>query len=133
MATGLSAKDVFELYETGKHRRYSLLFSVNGGAFAIARLRTSGPSGRHGVLGALTLPELSAGMALFTIIMVADIKAFGDKMRKYYSYLDLFSIKGKSVLIFMGAIISVGWLLAGFGGSFTAFTNCPIVSSQGIS
>jgi len=27
---------LFELYENGKHRRYSLLFSINGGAFAIA-------------------------------------------------------------------------------------------------
>lgn len=29
---------VFSDYEQGKHRRYSLLFSVNGGAFAITQL-----------------------------------------------------------------------------------------------
>jgi len=31
---------LFELYENGKHRRYSLLFSINGGAFAIAKFLT---------------------------------------------------------------------------------------------
>jgi hypothetical protein len=30
--------DVNKAYEDGKHRRYGLLFAVNGGAFAIARL-----------------------------------------------------------------------------------------------
>ena len=34
----LTVKDALELYENGKHRRYSLLFSVNGGAFAIAKI-----------------------------------------------------------------------------------------------
>jgi hypothetical protein len=30
--------DSFKYYEDGKHRRYSLLFAVNGGAFAIAKV-----------------------------------------------------------------------------------------------
>ena len=33
-----SYKEAFKLYEDGKHRRYQLLFAVNGGAFAIGRL-----------------------------------------------------------------------------------------------
>jgi hypothetical protein len=37
-STQLTLKEASELYENGKHRRYSLLFSVNGGAFAIAKL-----------------------------------------------------------------------------------------------
>jgi hypothetical protein len=28
----------FKAYEDGKHRRYNLLFAVNGGAFAVAKL-----------------------------------------------------------------------------------------------
>lgn len=77
----LTLKDAKELYETGKHRRYSLLFFVNGGAFAIAKLIT-GESGKPGVvLGNLTLTELSVGMVAFTAVMICDIYAFGDKMR----------------------------------------------------
>ena len=30
--------ELFDTYEVGKHRRYSLLFAVNGGAFAVAKL-----------------------------------------------------------------------------------------------
>jgi hypothetical protein len=30
----------FKAYENGKHRRYNLLFSVNSGAFAVAKLFT---------------------------------------------------------------------------------------------
>jgi hypothetical protein len=30
----------FKTYEDGKHRRYTLLFAVNGGAFAVAKLFT---------------------------------------------------------------------------------------------
>jgi hypothetical protein len=33
----------FRAYEDGKHRRYELLFAVNGGAFAIAKLPLCSP------------------------------------------------------------------------------------------
>jgi hypothetical protein len=33
-----SYTDAFKAYEDGKHRRYGLLFSVNGGAVATAKL-----------------------------------------------------------------------------------------------
>ena len=54
----LSTKEAFDLYENGKHRRYSLLFSVNGGAFAIAKLLAGGPGTDPVVLGHLTLRPL---------------------------------------------------------------------------
>jgi len=102
-----------ELYENGKHRRYSLLFSINGGAFAIAKLLT-GESGHAGVvLGALSLKELSAGMALMTIVMVIDIYAFGEKMRK--NLPDAFGPVGKAVLLLLGSLITLGWIIVGFG------------------
>lgn len=114
MSDELSLKDAFELYENGKHRRYSLLFSVNGGAFAIAKLLT-GEAGAAGVvLGALTLDELSAGMALFTAVMTADIFAFGQKMRGRF-LPGAFGWEGKAVLLLLGLLIFVGWLLVGFG------------------
>jgi hypothetical protein len=108
----LTLKDAKELYETGKHRRYGLLFSVNGGAFAIAKLIT-GESGKPGVvLGNLTLTELSVGMVAFTAVMICDIYAFGDKMRKTFLEND-FGWQGKAVLLVLGVLLCLGWLLVG--------------------
>jgi len=110
MSGDISLKDKLSLYEDGKHRRYTLLFSVNGGAFAIAKLLVGAEGKPAIVLGQLTLPELSWGMILFTIIMVADIYAFGDKMRKDFS-LKVFASIGKLVLISIGLLICGGWFL----------------------
>jgi len=112
MAT-LTPKDAFDLYETGKHRRYGLLFSVNGGAFAIAKLLAGEPGKDPVVLGHLTLPQLAIGMALFTVVMVADIFMFGEKMRAT-ELPEAFGWQGKLVLFFLGFLLCAGWLLAGF-------------------
>src|SRR5882762_7815438 len=98
MSEGFSLKDKLSLYEEGKHRRYTLLFSVNGGAFAVAKLLVGAEGKTAIVLGQLTLPELSWGMILFTVIMVADIYAFGYKMRKDFAP-KVFATIGKVVLI----------------------------------
>ena len=111
-STQLSLNEAFELYETGKHRRYGLLFAVNGGAFAIANLLT-GEAGKPGiVLGNLTLQELSIGLAIFTAFMVWDIYVFGDNMRKTY-LPKAFQWQGKAVLVVLGALQFTGWLLVG--------------------
>jgi hypothetical protein len=65
MSEEISLKDKLTLYEDGKHRRYSLLFSVNGGAFAVAKLLVGAEGKTTTVLGRLTLPELSWGMILY--------------------------------------------------------------------
>jgi hypothetical protein len=52
----LSIKDAYTLYGSGKKRRYGLLFSVNGGAFAIAQLLNS--TGNK-LLGDLSLAHLA--------------------------------------------------------------------------
>jgi purine-cytosine permease-like protein len=114
-------KDAFELYEDGKHRRYSILFTVNGGAFAIAKLLT-GESGRAG-LGELSLSQLSLGMVLFTAVMVWDIFWFGQKMRDNYLRNDAFGIQGKIVLLLLGMLLCVGWSLVGLPG---ALFTCAI-------
>jgi len=106
----ISLKDKLTLYEDGKHRRYTLLFSVNGGAFAIAKLLVGAEGKPATVLGQLTLPELSWGMILFTAFMVADIYAFGYKMRKNFA-LKVFATIGKVVLISIGLLICCGWFL----------------------
>ena len=109
----LTLKEAFDLYENGKHRRYSLLFAVNGGAFAVANLFTREPGKPPAALGNLTLFELSIGMALFTLVMVYDIWTFGEKMRKAH-LPDSFGPEGKRVLLLLGALLCIGWLLAGW-------------------
>ena len=98
----------FKLYEDGKHRRYELLFAVNGGAFAIGKL--FGDKNPSAVLGHLSHRELSIGMVLFTLVMVIDIFMFGEKMRLHF-LRGAFSLQGKVVLILIGALICAGWFL----------------------
>ena len=118
MSTGLSTtqltlKEASDIYEGGKHRRYSLLFAVNGGAFAVAKLLTGEPGKSGMVLGGLTLQQLAFGMILFTAIMVADIYFFGEKMRLGYRAAHFFGPPGKVVLILLGFLICTGWYLVG--------------------
>jgi hypothetical protein len=110
----MNTKEAFELYESGKHRRYSLLFAVNGGAFAIAKLLAGEVAGAGLVLGGLRLWQLSLGMALFTAVMVWDIFEFGRKMRDTY-LPDAFGRQGRIVLLLLGALMCLGWLLVGLG------------------
>ena len=100
----------FTAYEDGKHRRYNLLFAVNGGAFAIAKLFADKDASAF--LGHLSLRQLSLGMIIFTILMTADIFMFGEKMRKTY-VPDVFGLQGKAVLLLIGALICAGWALVG--------------------
>ena len=110
--------EYFKLYEDGKHRRYSLLFSVNGGAFAIAKWlldpkvhENATPCGH--VVGNLTLTQVSLGMVVFTVFMVLDIYWFGKKMKKRLGP-STFAWQGQLVLGIIGALLIAGWLRAGF-------------------
>lgn len=118
---------LFEAYESGKHRRYTLLFAGNGGAFAVVELLTT--SKRATGTEALTVEEIACGMLLFTLIMCLDILAFGRKMRKAWrdslrdkssiSMLDgLFALPGWLVLGALWLLISLGWMLS-LRGVFT--------------
>jgi hypothetical protein len=98
----------FKIYEDGKHRRYGLLFAVNGGAFAVAKLFTD-PTAMT-LLGDLTLRQVAIGMIIFTILMTADIFMFGTKMRETY-LSDAFTTPGKVVLLLIGFLICAGWFL----------------------
>jgi hypothetical protein len=126
----LSLKEALEFYENGKHRRYSLLFAVNGGAFAIAELMDGDKK-----LGGLSIELLSVGMFVLTIVLVADIWIFGQRSRKnpYFSLLsakngpqpDLFGRVGKIVLALIGLFLTTGWLLVAFGSM--AFAGLAVV------
>lgn len=101
-------QEASKAYEDGKHRRYTMLFTVNGGAFAVAKV-FAGP-GAGMVLGALQLWQLSLGMILFTTVMVVDIFKFGQKMQRYLGK-EVFAEYGKAVLILLGLLIATGWSL----------------------
>jgi hypothetical protein len=113
--TRISFQEAYKLYEDGKHRRYGLLFSVNGGAFAIAKLIGDKPG-----LGALRLPYVALGMVLFTITMVFDIYKFGSKWSGIANQINsngdelyaFFGRVGRIVLIVIGTLICLGWTLA---------------------
>jgi len=100
--------ETFKAYEDGKHRRYQLLFAVNGGAFAVAKLFAAPEA--SSVLGSLTLRQLAIGMVLFTIVMTVDIFIFGEKMRENY-LRNAFGPAGKVVLMLIGTLICAGWIL----------------------
>lgn len=103
--------ELFKAYEEGKNRRYQLLFAVNGGAFALAKLVAvpQEQTGRVLVLGNLTLCHLSVGMVLFTALMTVDIFLFGQNMRARVP--GVFGWQGKAVLTGIGLLIAAGWIV----------------------
>ncbi len=109
----LTIEKAIELYENGKQRRYSLLFAVNGGAFAIAKILVGKGGSGAVVVGCLTLQWLAVGMVAFTVIMVFDIFKFGEKMSGLKPAAQLFRSPGKFVLIALGLLLCAGWLLGG--------------------
>jgi hypothetical protein len=126
-------------YIDGKMRRYSLLFTVNGGAFAIAKLlgEQQGGSG----LGDLSLQAVAIGAVVFTCLMWLDIFFFGEMMRneffggngndgtgiveemkRFWSNEKdnrdeplVFGPQGKFVLGALCTLLILGWSLAAFG------------------
>jgi hypothetical protein len=101
-------------YTTGKMKRYYLLFAVNGGAFAIAKL--FGESETNVAVGGLSLQTLAVGCILFTALMWRDIYAFGELMRlQFFGGKDVFEEGGKLILACLCVLLMLGWLLAAFG------------------
>jgi hypothetical protein len=120
---------VFKEYEDGKHRRYELLFKVNGAAFAIVSLAAEAKASDF-VYQVIGLRTLAFGLAAFCVVMGLDICTFGLKMRKmnaeYWQRIDgrqqetpapktdlaeLFAWPGKAVLLAIVALLVIGWCL----------------------
>jgi hypothetical protein len=123
-----SYTEAFKIYEDGKHRRYSLLFAVNGGVLAILNFG-QGVQTMHWI-PLVTLP--------FTLLMGYDIWMFGDRMRQaardadcnrtFCEWMDvrelfksanpanqgIFSRPGRFVLAGCCLLLVVGWVLVGF-------------------
>lgn len=98
-------KDVITLYEDGKHRRYTLLFSVNGGALVVGKLLVSGTSAEQLAFGSLRIWMIGLAMAIFSAVMTYDIWQFGVRMRKLDG--DLFGNPGRIVLAMIGGLLTI--------------------------
>ena len=98
-------RDDSKLYLDGKMQRYSLLFSVNGGAFAIGQLLREGKT-----TAPLSMPVLAWGAGLFTVIMTADIWLWGADMRHKHGPR-VFRPVGQAILLLIGALLLAGWFL----------------------
>ena len=109
----------FTLYENGKHRRYELLFAVNGGAFTVATLFPGKDPNQ--LLGGLTFQALAWGLIIFTALMAFDIWIFGCRMRHAIELKDtsewegVFGVPGKFVLVGLSVLIGAGWFLVARG------------------
>ena len=106
---------IYTLYESGKGRRYGLLFTVNGGAFALVGFLVGGkPSFEISLLTIWAFVLIPAVMALFTLQMQKDIRAFGEYMRELAAPhgLTLFGEPGQEVLRNICRLIVAAWCAA---------------------
>ena len=98
-------------YLDGKIKRYNLMFAVNGGIFALARIITSAPS--ENPLGKIRLTHLAIGAIAFTSIMWFDVWIWGENMRlTYFDGKQVFQTRGKVIVSLLAALLIGGWLLA---------------------
>ena len=105
--------DGLRTYIDGKMRRYTLLFSVNGGAFAIAKFMLGTKSSCDDVLlGSLKLWHLALGSMIFTILMVLDNFLFAQRMKTQFLGELAFNVPGKMILLLIGILIISAWVLA---------------------
>ena len=112
-------------YIDGKMKRYSLLFSVNGGAFAIIKFSSKNGDITNFEMGTIELHYLAFGAILFTFLIFIDIWAWGSFMREnYHLEKSAFTIKGKLILIGLSSLLVYVWL---FGGIYPAF---PSIQNQ---
>src|SRR5262245_37686047 len=108
------------VYIEGKMKRYNLLFAVNGGAFAVAKLLGDGQTKK--LLGGLGVRELAVGTAVFTVLMAFDIWKWGHMMREdFFGGEQVFGAPGKFVVVAIGSLLAGGWLLAAFGESMFVY------------
>lgn len=106
----MSLNEIYSLYESGKSRRYGLLFSVNGGGFAIASwlIKDIKPSD---TLLKWEQIGIAVGMIVFTAIMYIDVRAFGKNFRNLGSPLNLFDTVGERVLAGLTALLILAWFV----------------------
>jgi hypothetical protein len=116
--------ELYNVYQDGKMKRYSLLWAVNGGAFAILKfsLEQSTPAGQGScdapagtslINDAVLFDQLPAALIAFTLLIFFDIWKFGWMMRRQGLDQYAFQCAGQFILIAMSALIATGWTLIG--------------------
>jgi hypothetical protein len=115
---------VEQAYLEGKMKRYGLLFSVNGGAFAIIALVTQNGQGALNAssyfMGKLTLKDVAAWVIIFTALMIADIWRYGTGMRSFEASSwfggnpRVFTPFGQLIAFLIGILLVGAWSLAFF-------------------
>ena len=102
--------DALRTYIDGKMKRYNLLFAVNGGAFAIAKLG----SDNQATIGNLDLLKLAVGAIIFTIVLTADIWLWAQQMKETHlrGETHTFSLAGKTVVLLLSSLLILAWALA---------------------
>lgn len=113
LKTEVEKLDGLRTYIDGKMRRYGLLFSVNGGAFAIAKLMADDNTAK--LLGRLSVKQLAVGAIIFTVVMVIDIWLFARMVRREFLGELAFSKLGKIILLLLGTLLVTSWLLVASG------------------
>lgn len=100
--------DALRTYIDGKLKRLNLLFAVNGGAFAIAKLSLESKN-------SLLIPTgyLAVGAILFTIIMVCDTWLWARMMKRNCVHEYGFTVWGKCILASLGLLMVAAWSYAG--------------------
>jgi hypothetical protein len=110
--TELTLIDVYTLYESGKNRRYGLLFAVNGGAFAILALLLK--EHQPISIAAVAALMIAPAMIFFTWTMWWDIDAFGTKMAKLAEPTELYGPVGRKVLLSIIGMLIFAWTVLAF-------------------
>jgi hypothetical protein len=113
LKTEVEKLDGLRTYIDGKMRRYGLLFSVNGGAFAIAKLMADDNTAK--LLGRLSVKQLAVGAIIFTVVMVVDIWLFAKMVRREFLGELAFSKVGQIILLLLGALLVSCWVLVASG------------------
>jgi hypothetical protein len=109
-----SYTEAFKIYEDGRQRRYGMLFSVNGGAIAIAKAFSEPRP--HTFLDSLTIPHVAAGMILLTLMLWWDLWTFAQRMRLDVGDTSgsvrtgMFSLTEKTTLCAICGLMVGGWL-----------------------
>jgi hypothetical protein len=108
----------FGVYQDGKSRRFSLLFTVNGGAFALVGfLAGDQPRVAFGVFSLWAFVVIPLALVLFTRAMRDDFFVFGEAMRQVWRDAglgcpEIFSEKEQRIVRYVTALICASWGLA---------------------
>lgn len=107
--TGTGDLEALKAYTDGKMQRYTLLFAVNGGAFAVGEfvLGRGGPNAP----ALLPIEFLADGAIVYTALMTVDIWLYGQMMREKFVGSAAFSVAGKALLLLISLLLMGGWYL----------------------